>query len=372
MTNTEMFYFTGKCLTLDEHPGFRDEIIELIAADSIDWKKFASLCSNHLIIPAIYLKFKSQELIPFLPEEVSEFLKEIYDLNLDRNTQILQQLDEVTAILNKGHVYPFYLKGAGHLLDGLYADTGERMMGDIDFLVPEKDYLLAAELLKKAGYLADYPTYLDVSVLKHYPRLYKVGVPADLEIHRIPVAEKYQSWFNPEMIFNEKKAVSSLEGCYVLSDKHNIIHNFIHSQLGHDGSVTGIISLRDINDLFLLSKRSEVKLTIAEIKTKQRAIAYFVFAGKAFGLPERFYPTGNLYSWILIKKHDLNYRSKAFYTIYRTVAYVIQRIVIGFSRQMFQSIYNRKMRQSVFNRLTDRKWYHAHLDSYKGYFSPNK
>ena len=372
MTNTELFYFTGKCLTLDEHPGFRDEIIELIASDSIDWKKFASLCSNHLILPVIYLKFKSQELLPYLPEEVLEYLKEIYDLNLERNNQILQQLHEITGVLNKGQIYPVYMKGAGNLLDGLYNDTGERMMGDIDFLVPEKDYLVAAELLRKEGYLADCPTYLDVTGLKHYPRLYKQGVPADLEIHRIPVAEKYQSWFNPEIIFKEKKAVSSLEGCYVLSEKHNIIHNFIHSQLGHGGSISGIISLRDVYDLYLLSKRSEVNLTIADIKTKQRAIAYFVYAGKTFDLPGRFYPTGNLTSWILIKKHDLNYRSKAFYTIYRTVTYVIQRIIIGFSSQIFQSIYNKKMRQSVLNRLINLQWYRAHLDSYKGFFSPNK
>ena len=372
MTNKELFYFTGKCLMLGEDPEFRKEILEKISVDAIDWQKFVALCSNHLILPVIYLKFKSHDIIDFLPQELAEFLKEIYDLNLERNNQILQQLDEVTAILNKGHVYPVYLKGAGHLLDDLYTDTAERMMGDIDFLVPEKDYLVAAELLEKAGYLADCPTYLDVTGLKHYPRLYKLGVPADLEIHRIPVDEKYKSWFNPEIIFNEKKAVSSLKGCYVLSDKHNVIHNFIHSQLGHSGALTGIVSFRDIYDLYLLSKRTEVKHSIAEIKTKQRAIAYFVFAGMAFHLPGRFYPTGNLSSRILIIKHDLNYSSKTFYTIYRTVTYVTQRIIIGFTSQIFQSIYNRKMRQSVINRLTDRHWYHAHLDSYKSYFSPNK
>ena len=36
MTNNELFYLTGKCLTLDEHPGFKEEMIELIADDSIN------------------------------------------------------------------------------------------------------------------------------------------------------------------------------------------------------------------------------------------------------------------------------------------------------------------------------------------------
>ena len=370
MTNLEMFYFTGKCLTLEEHPEFREEIIEM--ADSIDWEKFVALCSNHLILPVIYLKFKSHDILKYLPEELSGYLKEIYNLNLTRNNQILEQLREVNSILNIGNVYPVFLKGAGHLLDGLYSDTGERIMGDIDFLVPEKDYLLSAKLLQNTGYLSDYPAYLDIESMKHYPRLYKADVPADLEIHRIPVTDKYQSWFNPELIGKEKKSVSTLDGCYVISDKHNIILNFIHGQLHHGGHFYGIVSYRDLYDLYLLSKRSAVKETIPEIKTKQKAIAYFVFAGKALGLNDTFYPKTNLSSWLFIKKHDLNLSSKAFYLTNRTVTYITQRILIGHTNQIIKSFYSGKMRQSIVNRLLNRSWYIEHLKSYTSFFSPKK
>ncbi|MDP2334908.1 MAG: nucleotidyltransferase family protein [Bacteroidota bacterium] len=366
MTDLELFYFTGKCLTLDEHPGFRKEIIEKIAADSIDWKKLVALCSSHLILPVIYLKFQSHQIIEYLPEELVEYLEGIYELNLERNNQILKQLQEVTGILNQGNIYPVYLKGAGHLLDGLYSDIGERMMGDIDFLVPEKDYLLSAKLLENEGYSMGSAFYGgDIERLKHYPRISKPDVPADLEIHRLPVAEAYQSWFNPEMIFKEKKTVPSLEGCYVLSDEHNIIHNFIHSQLGHKGHTYGIVSFRDLYDLYLLSKRSEIKQTIPEIKTKQKAIAYFVFAGKALGLNERLYPNNNFSSWLFIKKHDLNLSSKAFYYSHRTIIYITNRIIIGFTSQILKSFYSRKMRQSVISRISNRQWRRAHLHSYK-------
>lgn len=373
MTNLEMFYFTGRCLTLEEHPGLKEEIIEMIAADAIDWKKFVALCSNHLILPAIYVKFKSQEIIEYLPEEVSDFLKEIYELNLARNNQILKQLQEVTGILNKGNVYPVFLKGAGHLLDGLYSDIGERMMGDIDFLVPEKDYLLSAKLLENEGYSMAGEFYgEDIGRLKHYPGLLKPGAPAHLEIHRLPVVEAYQSWFNPEIVDRDKKTVSSLKGCFVLADKHNIIHNFIHSQLGHSGHLNGIVGFRELYDFYLLSKRTEVKQTIPDIKPKQKAIAYFVFAGKAFGLSGMFYPTSNLSSWIFTKKHDLNYRSKAFYYTYRTIIYITKRIIIGFTGQIIKSFYSGKMRQSVFKRLSDRRYLRDHLDSHKSFLSRNK
>ncbi|HAQ21344.1 MAG TPA: hypothetical protein DCR40_19255 [Prolixibacteraceae bacterium] len=57
-------------------------------------------------------------------------------------------MDDITAILNKENIQPVFLKGTANLLDGLYSDVGERMIGDIDFLVKEEDYLKAAELLK--------------------------------------------------------------------------------------------------------------------------------------------------------------------------------------------------------------------------------
>jgi len=372
MTNNEIFYFTGKCLTIEEHAGFREEIIEKIKDDSIDWQRFVGFCSNHLILPLIYAKFQSQHIIEFLPDELSEYLKEIYDLNLTRNNQILKQLQEITEILNQNNIYPVFLKGTGHLLNGLYSNIGERMIGDIDFLVPEKEYLLAAQLIEKEGYSADCPEYLDVKSIKHYPRLFKSDVPADIEVHRLPVSEEYQSWFNPEIIFDEKKTVSSLNGCFVLSNKHNIILNFIHSQLLHGGHLNGIVSFRDLYDLYLLSKRFEIKQTIPEIGTKQKAIAYFVFAGKAFGLKDRFYPESNLSSWLFIKKLDLNHSSPAFYHAYRTTVYFMQRIFVGYVGQFIKSFYSKKVRRSVIQRVSNRQWYIAHLNSYKSFFSNNK
>ena len=182
MHNKELFYFLGRCLILDEHPEFREEIIEKIESDEIDWQNFVVLGSNHLILPAIYRIFTTHEIINSLPDDLALFLKEIFDLNLSRNEQILSQIREVTALLNKNNIYPLYLKGAAHLLDGLYSNNGERILGDIDFLVPEKDYLSTAKLLETEGYstLEGSSAYFKPETLKHYPRLTKSGYPADL------------------------------------------------------------------------------------------------------------------------------------------------------------------------------------------------
>lgn len=372
MTNKEIFYFTGKCLALDEDANYRQEIAEKIKTDQINWQKFVKLCSDHLILPVIYLKFQSHQLLEYLPKDLSEHLKVIFELNTLRNQQILKQLQEITTILNKESIYPVFMKGAGNLLDGLYSNVGERIMNDIDFLVPEKDFLLAVQLLKNAGYSSDYPAYWNVESLKHYPGLFKADVPANVEIHRIPVDQAYQSWFNPEIIAKGKKATSTLDGCYVLSDRHNIILNFIHGQLHHKGHFSGIVSFRDIYDLYLLSKRFELKQTLPDIKTKQKAIAYFVFAGKAFGQPEMFYPGKNLSSRILSKKHDLNLGSPTFYHTNRYVVFFTEQIFVKYMGQIFDSFHSKKVRQSLFRRISNRQWYTDHLHHYTRFLSENK
>lgn len=364
MTNKELFYFVGKCLSFEEHAGFRDEIIAKIQAGSIDWEKFVTFGSDHLIIPTVYLKFKALKIIEFLPNELLEFFKEIYGLNHERNTKIRDQVQAINSILNRNNIYPTYLKGVGNLLDGLYSHVGERIIGDIDLLVPENDYMTDVQLMKEAGYASDSTVYTDVKYLRHYPPLVRDGFPASIEIHQKVEKDSYKSWFNSAVIETEKIMPNKLGSCYVLSDKHNIIFNFLHGQIHHDGHLNGIMSLRDLYDLYLLSKKFELQQTLQYIKLKKKAIAYFVFAGRLFGFTGKFYQTENISSRILKKKHDLNMNSHVFYLAYRNVAYFSKRIFVGYILQFFQVFYSRNVRQSVFRRLSNPRWYIAHFRSY--------
>jgi hypothetical protein len=371
MTNKDLFYITGKCIALDEHPEFKSKLIELCKTDQINWEQFVGLCSDHLVLPVIFLKFREHGILEYLPEELAEHLGNIYNLNVARNNRILKQLQHIVQVLNSKNIYPVFLKGSGNLLDKLYSDIGERILGDIDFLVPEKDYLLAGQLFEAEGYSSHLPVmnHVDISALKHYPRLSHPDFAASIEIHRIPVNENYLSKYNSEIIDREKKTVESLPGCFVLSDKHKIIHNFIHSQLSNRGHVYGIIALRDLYDIYLLAKKYEIKKTLPDIQHKQKAIAYFVFAGEAFSLPGKFYPKSNFSSKLLLKKHTLNLNSQLFYKIHRTTVYFIWRFFTRYIGQIFNAFYSKKMRQSIARRLTNPKWYKSHIDSYKGFFS---
>lgn len=372
MTYKEIFYFTGKCLALDEDPTFRQEIIEKITTNQVDWRSFVQLCSDHLILPVIYIKFRSHDIISHLPEELTEFLKEIYELNLSRNGEILNQLQEITNVLNKNGIYPIYLKGAGNLLDKLYNDLGERIMSDIDLLVTEEEYLPAAKILETEGYSATIDSYVDIKNLKHYPRLSKAGTPANVEIHRLPVPEKFTKWYNTAIINKEKKAVSEEALYFVLSDNHKAIHNFIHSQLENKGDAYGDVSFRDIYDFYLISKRIVVAQTISQIQYKSKAITYCVFAGRALGLPKWFYNDAPISSRFYCLKQDLNLDSTLFYHLNRTLRFLVNRILIAYIGEFIQSFYSKNMRRSLFFRLTSPAWYKNHLRFYTDFFSRNK
>ncbi|MDP3181017.1 MAG: nucleotidyltransferase family protein, partial [Bacteroidota bacterium] len=114
--------------------------IQLFQTEGTDLENFIQLCSDHLIIPAIYLKLKAHDILAYLPEDFIQALKEIYELNRERNLQILRQIDDITATLNKANIQPVFLKGTANLLDGIYSYVGELMIGNIDFLVKEGKY----------------------------------------------------------------------------------------------------------------------------------------------------------------------------------------------------------------------------------------
>lgn len=373
MNNKELFYFIGKCLALDDHPEISAEIADELENEDLNWHLFTEICSNQLVIPAIYLKLERHNIIKYLPNEVQSHLLEIYKLNFSRNTKILKQIQTITKLLNKHVIYPIFLKGAANLLDEVYSDTGERMMGDIDFLVEEEYYLLTAKILEDNGYskinkIPDYKNMNDIKQAKHYPRLAHPDFEAVIEIHRIPVREKYIDWFNYELIIKEKKTVKNITNCYVPSDHHKIIHNFIHSQLSDKGYLYGTIALRDVYDLYLLSKRFPLIKTVSMIKTKRKASAYFTIAGLILGLDKTFYPYKNFSFKILLKIHSANLSSSVFFYVYRFVIYMGELLFLVYIGQIIKAIYSHQKRQYLFLRLSNKKWYGEHVKFYFGFF----
>lgn len=351
MTKSEIYYFAGKCLVLDENFKFRKEIIELSKNNLIDWEIFVEICSNNYVLPSIFLKFKTHNILKYLPQELSEHLFNIYDLNQTRNIAILEQIKSITSLLNSENIYPIFLKGSGNLINGLYSDIGERLMIDIDFLVPEMDFLKSAEIMLNNGYLSyTNDEILEVWKWKHYPPLYHPDHPASIEIHRIPTHHK-RNWFNHRIINSEKKSVNSINGCYVPASHHMIIHNFIHSQLSHKGYLFGNVLLRDIYDIYLLSKKNSLSKTLSQIKERSKAIAYFAFTRTVFELDEHFFPYQNFNYRILKKKHKSILNSRLFRKLYSGIVSTFLILKDRYLRKFMMLFYSKEIRRSLKRKL---------------------
>lgn len=367
MKYKELLNFTGMCLTADKNPDNLMSIKNQIAKNNIDWEKFVGLCSSHLITPVIYLKFRKTEILPLLPDDLVNYLEEIYELSLDRNKMLLEQLKEVCDLLAKNNISPTLLKGAGNLIDNLYSDPGERIMGDIDLLVTEEEYLKAAKILLNEGYTESKLYYYDdVTLLKHYPRLSHPDKVASVEIHRIPVDEEYLNLFNAEMINRELKKVDGF--CFVLSDKHKLFLNFIHSQITNKGHKSALFSLRDVYDLYLLSEKINVTELLKEIKPRKKATAYFYVSQKLLGTNIGYTTKPTLSDKWLHYKHDLNFSNKIFYSANKFATEIYDRIIIRYFGLIVKSLYSKKTRSFIVMRMGKTEWYKSQWRSWKNTF----
>lgn len=274
MKHSELFRFTCQCLSLNTHPESVAEVRDAFASGRVEVDRFIQFASNNFVLPAIYLQFKKADLLSFFPKAYINHLEEVLQLNIQRNTEILSQIKEISDALAESNIEPVFMKGTGNLLAGLYSSPGERMIGDIDILIRESDLIPAQNLIKKLGYTSEDLKFETTNTIKHLPRLFRKDVPADIEIHRITVNEEYAGAFNTEENFNTKQLVKTYPNCFVQSLEHRLIQNFIHSQFSNDEFSQRRISLRDWFDYYLLSQKIDIEKVSNKFPYKNKLIKY--------------------------------------------------------------------------------------------------
>jgi hypothetical protein len=364
MKHSELFNFAGRCLALDEYPCFRFEIREKLTSGEVSTDDLIWLCSNHLVLPVLYLKFKKYGLLDVFPDEYGEQLQEIWERNRDSNLEILEQMNNISALLGAAGIPHIYLKGAGNLLDQVYADAGERMIGDIDFLVAEKDYAKTTQLMAAQGYLTPLQM-VGIDCLPpdhhHFPRLTKYHEAATVEVHRLPVKAQYAKQFTSEMIFSECKPIPGKPGVFVPSDNHKFIHTFIHSRLSNAGHKHRSYPLRDFYDGYLLSKKVTPGVIINAVEEKTKARIFFSLIHQTFHLENdktfmedaRVQRYIRIFNWLLDhpKWHNAWLRVNNFLFL-SFGAYMVTLV---------KSIQSKSYRRYTWARLKNPEWYKQHF-----------
>jgi Uncharacterised nucleotidyltransferase len=372
MTSSPAIIFVGKCLTLGKYPDRRDEIRLEMQHPGFSWENVIFEASNQFVLPAWYIQMKTAGLLDEMPEELHIHVEEITSLNRERNLKIIDQANEIAALLNKHGIAPVFLKGTAHLLLGLYNDPAERMIGDIDFLVRENELLPAAELIKTLGFEphSEYNPGMHRE-MKHYPRMINYDYPAAIEIHREVMNPPAERHFRAENIFPSVQRIPGINEMYVPGYDHLIVHNMLNAQINDDRFSEAGILLRQSYDLFLLSGKADPQNALAKFgKYRLQSVAWLATSSIVLGAPVNIQYEASKTLNVYLKWFVFMQQHPRFAKIYRTIKYFLWRLWRYISLPII-ALTDPGIRKSIVARLTDRKWYAAHIDSYLTHFKPN-
>jgi hypothetical protein len=355
MTYKETLFFVAKCLTINHEAHNKRIVEEVLQSDAVDWDEVVKLSTAHFVFPALYCNLKRASFLSYLPEDLVEYMKYITELNRERNEEIIAQAKELNTLLLEHDITPIFIKGTGNLLEGLYEDIAERMVGDIDFLFSEEDYPKAIALLKLTGYkskskLESTPSF------RHYPRLIHKNKIATVEIHKELLNENYTQEFNYDSI---KHKIQSQNNFTLLSYENQLILTIGAHQINDYGFMNKSIVLRNAYDLFLLSKKTYAKNAFLEFNTLQHPLHCFLASCfETFNKPKSLQYTNSkkIEKYLVLFYKYINDRELAKKRIDRTKKITDNSIKTGKYRILIKSIFYKKYRTWLFKRITDKNW----------------
>lgn len=359
MTYKQTLFFVSNCLSLVQYPERRKEVAELISSGLVNWDHVVKFSSNQMVVPALYYNLKQADLIGLLPEDLTYYLEEISHSNQQRNEALLLQANHLVALLEKQNIAPIFLKGMAHIMENLYLNIGERMVGDIDFLVSQDQVDIVVELLKKEGYRRFKDDDL-IRTPRHYSRLVHKDFIGAIEIHWKVLNYKQANKLPANLLLTHKQKVSNF---YVPSYAHQALHNLLNVQINDSAYKTGILPLRHFYDGFLLSSKPEVATTLKEYQHN-----YFLKNLYLKCLHKLFRPKETLYkNSLLLQILMLRYvfsTNEKLYKLERNVSYFSFRLY-NYLLQIVLVVINKNKRQHIYKSLKTKGWLKRHLNSYK-------
>ena len=352
MTYKETLFFVAKCLTINHEEHNKRIVEEMLQSNTVDWDEVVKLSTAHYVFPALYCNLKRASFLSYLPEDLVEYMKYITELNRERNEEIITQAKELNTLLLEHNITPIFIKGTGNLLEGLYEDIGERMVGDIDFLFSKEDYPRAIELLEGNGYTRDYekPIYPRA---RHYPKLVHKKKIAAVEIHRELLIKKYRNEFNYNFI---KSSVQKIHEVSVLSFKNQLILSSAAYQINDYGFEYKSLTLRNAYDVFLLSKKTTAKKAFKKLNTLRHPLNCFLASCfEVFNKPKTLhYTTSKKIEKYLIQFNKLINDKKLVEQEFKKS--IRKRMISRRIEIIFKSFFYKKYRVWLFKRITDKKW----------------
>lgn len=240
------------------------ELEERLGQPAFNWDAIVVEGSKHLVLPAIYCRLRSKNLLHTLPNELKEYLEELTLLNRKRNLSIIEQVHSISDLFNKLNINHVFLKGSALLISETFDDIAERMVGDIDILVDNKQLDTAFNLLETHGY-QPIPQTLGNTFFehKHLPRLKTDIHISAVELHRKLFVSYNDKDLSSTTVLTKKQLVNKV---YIPKNEHLLRHNILNYQINDNGKLYNSISFRSAYDSICLMRHKTMAIDIYEGK----------------------------------------------------------------------------------------------------------
>jgi hypothetical protein len=201
----------------------------------------------------------------------------------------MAQLDEVSALLAGAGIRIVALKGGGHLARGVWPDVADRMMADLDLLVPAHAARDAQLLLLSAGYelTGQEPRAADHH---HLAALWRPERFGSIEIHVEPLARGWTQALRGSEVLSMATAVPDRPSVFVPSPAHAAVIALVHSYLADGCWFEREVPLRTVHELWRLDARegidwSEARSLLRRVRRVALVPEYLESAATLLGAP---------------------------------------------------------------------------------------
>tara|TARA_B100000989_G_C19531012_1_gene469879 strand:- start:3791 stop:4792 length:1002 start_codon:yes stop_codon:yes gene_type:complete len=318
---------------------FEKKRIKIDKVKDIELESVLNLMSQHLMLPTLYFNIKKKKYQKYFPEDFIKFLKQIFEENKKRNALLIKEAHLISNLLNENNIKYCFIKGMAYMLSGLYTDSGERMVGDIDILVQEDELKRAHQLLSDFGYISDGKYSFKTKQFRYYDRQINRSKKIAVELHRRTIESKSLKKLDSEEILENKLEINNVS---VPCNKDLLLTNIYSHQINDYGFYTLSYNYRNLYDTFLLKSNS--KFDIIFDKYIQN---YFNISSR---LGVNFFPN------FLRKKNfflSLRFRLKKYFLIRLIDSFIflnLAKIPIQI-KKIKEIFYNENYRKYIFKKL---------------------
>ena len=311
------------------------EILNGVDINNINFEKLITLTSGHLMLPALFFNIQKKKAAYLFPEDFIDYIKGIYAINKARNEILLDEAKELSELLVENNIKHIFLKGTALLLSNVFEDIGERMIGDIDFIIQGKDEEKIKKVLEKNKFCSKKPvSSFSLFRHRHLPKTTHKNKIIAIEPHLKLLDARYRCAFSSIKLkndFNEGLETVKTPRQSFLFD--HCVYNF---QINDHGFINAKHSHRSIYDIYKLNcKKSVIKNSTKDIYVKHFFMTIEKFNIFNLRLPSSF--------WSIY--HDKILR-------FLTIAFLIITTIDSKVKTINKLFYDKKYRKRVSNKIS--------------------